>query len=80
MKILSVLLTILFLFSITSIAQIRYAITHPLELGPVLLNFAMAFCIYMILSNSTKIRLPKNFRMRLVNLFTFKSIPIRQTK
>ena len=80
MKILSILLTVLFLFTITSVAQIRYAVMHPLELGPVLLDFAMAFCIYMFVINSTKIKLPKNFRMRLMSLTSFKKHPSKALK
>jgi len=80
MKILSITFTALFLLFVTSVAQIRYALMHPLELGPVLLDFAMAFCIFMVILNSTKIKLPKNFRIRFINLFTFKKQPDKAIK
>lgn len=56
MKTLAIITTSLFLFSNLSVAQVRYALTNPVEISAVLINFAMAFCIYMIVINLSKIR------------------------
>lgn len=55
MKILSVLFTTLFLIATTSVAQVRFALENAAEMPIILLNFAMAFCIYMLTLNSGKI-------------------------
>jgi hypothetical protein len=72
MKILSLSLTALFLVATSSVAQIRYALTSPKELLFVFINFAMAYCIYKLVLNSTKIKIPTNFRIRIPSNFTFR--------
>lgn len=55
MKILAIIITALFLLINTSVAQLRYAYMNPMEISSILINFAMAFCIYMVLINLHRI-------------------------
>lgn len=70
MKILSVLLTLVFILLTTSIAQVRYALQNSSEIPNLLISIAMAICIYLLVSNIGKIRL-NNF-IKQLNTVNFK--------
>lgn len=75
MKIISLFFTVSFLIATTSVAQIRYAFDHPNELLFVVLNFAMAICIYMLTANITSkkyINIIRNLRFKIPNIGYFR--------